>query len=343
MTTAPGSEPGAFLWPDAKSESLLRKYLTDEVWHALRGLQTHSGATLFDCIRSGLTHSDSAIGVYAADEESLRCFGPLFDPLIQDLHDNAAAYEQPEGKQSVVDPAILNLDPQGIYIRSSRIRIARNICGYRLMPTIHCDELMEVQQLLRATFERFENGLAGNYRGIDNPDTSGFDGTDKFQQAAGICRFWPDGRGIFTNHAGTLQIWVNEEDHLRIVSVQQDSNIQAAYRRAVHACSELERSLQFGHSSRYGYLASCPTNLGSGLRASFHIHLPLTGGSSAFENICSAYGIAVRSATGESGSQSGPVYDISNRYRMRLTPERCIHKLLTGALQLIELEKLAAR
>lgn len=343
------TESAAFAWPDAKSGSLLRKHLTDEVWHALKDVQTNSGATVLDCIRSGLAHSDSAIGVYACDAESLRCFGLLFDPLIHDLHGSYNAPDRPERKHLEAASAFFNPDPHGIYIRSTRIRIARNIRGYRLMPTIHFDELIKIQQLLYKAFESFEGSLAGTYRLFSDkhmdsrrPDTQGsigFGEIDRFQQAAGICRFWPDGRGIFTNHTGTLEVWVNEEDHLRIISIQQGGNIQVAYMGALHASSELERSLHFEHSDRYGYLASCPSNLGTGLRASFHIHLPLTGGSVAFKNICATYGIAVRSASGELGSQLGPIYDISNRDRMRFTTAHCIYNLLAGTLKLIELEK----
>lgn len=100
---------------------------------------------------------------------------------------------------------------------------------------------------------------------------------DRFLEACGLNRDWPEGRGIFHNDAKTFLVWVNEEDQLRIISMQPGSDIKAVFERLSRACSIIEDEADFAQSMNLGYLTSCPTNLGTALRASVHIHLPNLG------------------------------------------------------------------
>lgn len=94
---------------------------------------------------------------------------------------------------------------------------------------------------------------------------------DRFLQAANACRFWPSGRGIYHNDAKTFLVWCNEEDHLRIISMQMGGDLGAVYRRLVTAVNDIEKRLPFSHNDRLGFLTFCPTNLGTTVRASVHI------------------------------------------------------------------------
>lgn len=85
---------------------------------------------------------------------------------------------------------------------------------------------------------------------------------DRFLQAANACRFWPTGRGIFHNDNKTFLVWINEEDHIRIISMQNGGNVGEVYRRLVSAVREMEKKLKFSRNDRLGYLTFCPTNLG---------------------------------------------------------------------------------
>lgn len=85
---------------------------------------------------------------------------------------------------------------------------------------------------------------------------------DRFLQAANACRFWPTGRGIFHNDNKTFLVWINEEDHIRIISMQNGGNLGEVYRRLVNAVREMEKKLKFSRNERLGYLTFCPTNLG---------------------------------------------------------------------------------
>lgn len=97
---------------------------------------------------------------------------------------------------------------------------------------------------------------------------------DRFLEACNLNRDWPEGRGIYHNDDKTFLIWVNEEDQLRIISMQPGSNIGAVFERLSKAAALIEDQAKFAKDDHLGYITSCPTNLGTGLRASVHIKLP---------------------------------------------------------------------
>ena len=87
-------------------------------------------------------------------------------------------------------------------------------------------------------------------------------------------RDWPSGRGIFHNNDKTFLVWVNEEDQLRIISMQPGAGIAEVFGRLSRAAAHMETIAKFSHNNHLGYITSCPTNLGTALRASVHIKLP---------------------------------------------------------------------
>ena len=93
-------------------------------------------------------------------------------------------------------------------------------------------------------------------------------------EACGLNREWPEGRGIFHNDAKTFLVWVNEEDQLRIISMQNGSNIRQVFERLSVASAKIESIAKFQNDTHLGYIATCPTNCGTGMRASEHIKLP---------------------------------------------------------------------
>ena len=110
--------------------------------------------------------------------------------------------------------------------------------------------------------------------------------------AAGLNRDWPSGRGIFHNDEKTFLTWVNEEDQLRIISMQKGPDILAVFTRLSIAAAAIEKVAKFAHDDHLGYITSCPTNCGTALRASVHIKLPLLGkkeNKAMFDSIAAKY------------------------------------------------------
>ena len=109
-------------------------------------------------------------------------------------------------------------------------------------------------------------------------------------EACGLERDWPSARGIFHNDSKTFLSWINEEDELRIISMQPGSDIGAVFERISRACAIFEKKAKFVLDDHLGYVVSCPTNLGTGLRGSCHIHLPNLGQNMEyFEQIADKY------------------------------------------------------
>lgn len=109
-------------------------------------------------------------------------------------------------------------------------------------------------------------------------------------KACNLNRDWPSGRGIFHNDDKTFLVWVNEEDQLRIISMQKGAGILEVFDRLCRAAAHIETICKFSHDNHLGYITSCPTNLGTALRASVHIKLPkLSKQKEKFEAIATKY------------------------------------------------------
>lgn len=164
---------------------------------------------------------------------------------------------------------------------------------------------------------------------------------DRFLEACGLNRNWPKGRGIFHNDAKTFLVWVNEEDQLRIISMQQGADIGAVFARLSAAASQIEQVARFAHNDHLGYITSCPTNLGTALRASVHIHLPeLAKDWKRFEGIADKWGVQIRGSRGEHSDTSDGIFDISNRRRLGRSEKDLVQDMYEGvkAMMAAELE-----
>ena len=329
--------------------SLLCKYLRPEVYEALKDKKTASGFTLDDAIRSGVVNSDSGIGVYAGDKESYFTFAALFDPIIEDYHGFATTASH-VSSMNLNDLDIANPDPEGDYILSTRIRVGRNLEGFPLGPAITKAQRDEIEKRVSETLSGMEGDLAGSYyplKGMSEAiqqqlieDHFLFKAGDRFLEAAGLNRDWPDGRGIYHNDEKTFLVWVNEEDQLRIISMQKGGDIEAVFARLVKAVDVIEQKVAFSYSPHLGYITSCPTNLGTAMRASVHIKLPnLSKDMVRFKEITDRHHLQIRGIHGEHSESEGGVYDISNRRRLGVSEVRCVQDMYEGVVALIAQEK----
>ena len=163
---------------------------------------------------------------------------------------------------------------------------------------------------------------------------------DRFLEAAGLNRDWPSGRGIFHNNDQTFLVWVNEEDQLRIISMQPGGDIGEVFTRLSKAVSHIEKYMDFSHDPSLGFITSCPTNLGTALRASVHIELPFLGQNmDEFKSIADRYELQIRGIHGEHSESEGGVYDISNKRRVGRSEVLLVQDMYDGVRVLIQREK----
>jgi len=162
---------------------------------------------------------------------------------------------------------------------------------------------------------------------------------DRFLEACGLNRNWPNGRGIFHNDAKTFLVWVNEEDQLRIISMQQGADIGEVFGRLSRAAANIEKVAKFSHNDHLGYITSCPTNLGTALRASVHIHLPnLMKDWPRFQGIADQYNVQIRGSHGEHSDTSDGIFDISNRRRLGRSEADLVQDMYDGVKAMIDAE-----
>lgn len=150
------------------------------------------------------------------------------------------------------------------------------------------------------------------------------------------------GSGVFVKEDECLAVMVNEEDHLRLQSLQPGLALQKAWETADVLDNELEKSLSFAFSSKLGYFTSCPSNVGTGLRASVMLHLPglcLTDEIKPVINAVSKIGLAVRGLWGEGSEASGHMFQISNQITLGKPESEIIAGLEQIVLEVIEHEK----
>jgi len=163
---------------------------------------------------------------------------------------------------------------------------------------------------------------------------------DRFLAACGLNRDWPTGRGIFHNDAKTFLVWVNEEDQLRIISMQPGADIHAVFERLSRAAAHIETIAKFAHDEHLGYITSCPTNLGTALRASVHIRLPkLTNDWKRFQEIADKYYVQIRGTAGEHSESKDGTWDISNKRRLGRSERQLVQDMYDGVKAMIDAEK----
>merc|ERR1712156_1376423 len=234
------------------------------------------------------------VGVYAGDDESYSTFSDVFDEVIKiyhgvDVKTNVAKPEDYKPKEP------RQLPPEGQKaIISTRIRTARNFKGFPFTNNMTKEQRLEIEQTLQKVFEGFtDERLKGTYYSIASLTPAEqkklidahylFTTDDICLETIGTYDDWPAGRGIFINDNkekfGSFIVWVGEEDQMRIMAMNKGSDCIAIWNlfydglQAVHEGVRKEGH-DFAFKRSHGYLSTCPTNLGTGMRASVHVNLP---------------------------------------------------------------------
>lgn len=223
---------------------------------------------------------------------------------------------------------------------STRVRLARNINGYPFASRLSASDANEIIEKVTAPLE------ASGFRRINFADLSPIEATSYVERHYVSPEFAAKEtpHTLFLMEQPGIAVMVCEEDHLRIQSILPGLALEEAYRHAQNTEMRLDEDFEFAYSDRLGYLTHCPTNLGTGMRASVMMFLPaLTKGGymSSLASQLSKLGLTVRGLFGEGSGAAGCMYQISNQVTLGVTEEETLRKLGDAVRQISESEKKA--
>ncbi len=212
----------------------------------------------------------------------------------------------------------------------TRIRLARNIAGFSFPGVASSGQREEVNILAREALERSESLKDGTF--FDIPALSELDRNllvERHLISRELCEGAP-GAGAVINRAQTVSVMINEEDHLRMQVLLAGLHLKKVWNLINRLDDEIERRVDYAFSSHYGYLTTCPTNLGTAMRASVMLHLPglvLNGLMDKVVRGVNQIGMVVRGLFGEGSDASGSIFQISNQQTLGESEDTIIRRL----------------
>lgn len=241
-----------------------------------------------------------------------------------------------EIKTSWIDSATNNDN----IVVSSRIRIARNLSDFSFPTKISKDQSEILIDVIYKIFENDDTMQHFDIQAFSPIRSQNF--VDKRLISPQFSKIDNIKTGLLVNEKGSLSVMINEEDHLRIQSIQPGLKLNECYDETNALDTYLEKKLQYAYDSQLGYLTSCITNLGTALRASVMLHLPalvITGNISKSLNAIAKLGFVARGIYGEGSDTLGNMFQISNQITLGRSEEEIIANLNNVVSRLVEQEK----
>jgi protein arginine kinase len=234
--------------------------------------------------------------------------------------------------------------PESDIVISSRVRIARNLRDYPYPMLATNQQSREVLEKVSAVMEQEELKEISRFTLLPLSDMNELQKkvlVEKHLISPNLASESRNGAVILSDNE-SISIMVNEEDHLRIQCLYPGFQIREAWDLANQVDDVFETELEYGFDEKRGYLTSCPTNVGTGIRASVMMHLPGLVLSQQISRILTAVtqvGLAVRGIYGEGSEALGNLFQISNQITLGQSEEEIIDNLYGVARQIIEHER----
>lgn len=227
---------------------------------------------------------------------------------------------------------------------STRVRIARNLVHHPFPMLATNQQSEEVLELLRGVLEDQRLQNYGTLHPVLLADLDDLDKRILVEKHLISPNLAGDSRkgAAFISEDESLSIMVNEEDHLRIQCLYPGFQVQEAWAKATEIDDIFEDHVDYAFDVNRGYLTSCPTNVGTGMRASVMMHLPALVLTQQINRILSAVsqvGLTVRGIYGEGSEAMGNLFQISNQITLGQSETEIIENLVGVVLQIIEHEK----
>jgi hypothetical protein len=343
----------------------------DEGWFAGLGLPAQK--TMINIVRTGFENPDSGLGCYAMTPSDYDEFSEFFEPVIRDYHGAGpdAVHVTDWDASDVGENGVLDVTKLGLPELSMRVRVGRNLASFNLPGSMDQAERIRFEKTMLKAFEKLVDDpeYGGNIYSLspdhgDGPNPNLISDkkynelvkahvmfkdmdADPYLKSAGIASDWPYGRGCWQSKDKQCIIWFGEEDQLRIMCMKKGSRLDEVFNRLKKMLDTVESidGINFAKSDKYGYITSCPSNLGTGMRASVHVKVPnLTsdGTDRKAKEICGPLGLSVRGTGGEhTPIGADGTIDVSPRARLFIKEKEIIGALYKGIENLMAAEKKA--
>ncbi|KFP98305.1 Creatine kinase B-type [Haliaeetus albicilla] len=337
----------------------MAKVLTLDLYKKLRDKQTSSGFTLDDVIQTGVDNPGGLVlssRVPCCDLTYQFPDTSIINIKMAQLNNQRLPPDEEYPDLSTHNNHMAKVLTLDLY-KKLRDRVTPS--GFTLDDVIQTGvdnpERRAIEKLSVEALGSLEGDLKGKYYALRNM-------TDAEQQqliddhflfdkpvsplllASGMARDWPDARGIWHNDNKTFLVWINEEDHLRVISMQKGGNMKEVFTRFCTGLTQIEtlfkaKNYEFMWNPHLGYILTCPSNLGTGLRAGVHIKLPNLGKHESFGEVLKRLRLQKRGTGGVDTAAVGGVFDVSNADRLGFSEVELVQMVVDGVKLLIKMEK----
>ena len=230
-------------------------------------------------------------------------------------------------------------------VLSSRVRLSRNIDGIKFTPKCSDEDLKKVYDLMKDATISLGYGL----KFIDMKDLDDITKKSLVEKRLISPEFAKLKRpytAIIINDDENICIVVNEEDHIKLQVFSSGLDLENLMNLAIEIDQKLEKIVPYSFHQQYGYLTACPTNVGTGLKASVLVHLPalaITNSTRKVLNIVNNLGMSIRGNYGENSKSEGNIYQISNNQTLGITEKEIIKDLNLITQKVIKQERVARK
>ncbi len=246
---------------------------------------------------------------------------------------------------NVIDEGLSWLDgtgPHSDIVLSSRIRVARNVEGYLFQSKIGSIESREIMKKVETTLSTRGYLKKGAFIELDQiNDIERKLLLERHLISKDLLGRYKDS-GLVITDGGRLSLMIGEEDHLRIQSLMSGFILDECWQKVENLEQDLGEAIDYAYHPRFGFLTACPTNTGTGIRASVLIHLPglvLTKEIGKVLRGISQIGLTFRGIYGEGSDVMGNYFQISNQTSLGKTEEELIDHLSKITKQVVEYEQ----
>ena len=228
---------------------------------------------------------------------------------------------------------------------SSRVRLARNIKEIPFITKASKKDKEKVIKILENIVPSIGYGLK-LFRLKDMDDITKMELVEKNLISPEFALNNTEEKAILINEEENICIMINEEDHLRIQVFGSGLEIENIMNFAIEIDEKIGSLIQYAYHQKYGFLTSCPTNVGTGARASIMVHLPAltkTGNINKILEVVNNFGMNIRGIYGENSGSQGNIYQISTKQSLGISEKEIMKNIKLITEKIIEQERLARK